>query len=363
MKIKPAELKMPHFARKIVGKRKAGLPPGSVVHVGEKKAGKVTIQLIDYDSKNVRELDVKRIEECFPFREKKTVTWININGLHDTAIIRTLGSKFGLHALVMEDIAHTMQRPKKEDFENYIYIVVKMLHFDADAVDVEQVSLILGENFVISFQEREGDVFDAVRERIRSGKGVIREKGADYLTYRLLDALVDNYFVILEKVGDSIESLESELLTNPTLGTLKKINSLKRELIFLRKSVWPLREVVGGVEKGESRLIKKGTLIYFRDVYDHTIQIIEAVETFRDMLSGMTDLYLSTVSNRMNEIMKVLTIIATIFIPLTFVVGVYGMNFQYMPELSWKYGYFLVLALMLAIFGGMMLYFRGKKWL
>src|SRR3989344_6762782 len=263
----------------------------------------------------------------------------------------------------MEDIAHTMQRPKKEDFENYIYIVVKMLHFDADAVDVEQVSLILGENFVISFQEREGDVFDAVRERIRSGKGVIREKGADYLTYRLLDALVDNYFVILEKVGDSIESLESELLTNPTLGTLKKINSLKRELIFLRKSVWPLREVVGGVEKGESRLIKKGTLIYFRDVYDHTIQIIEAVETFRDMLSGMTDLYLSTVSNRMNEIMKVLTIIATIFIPLTFVVGVYGMNFQYMPELSWKYGYFLVLALMLAIFGGMMLYFRGKKWL
>ncbi|MBU1090323.1 MAG: magnesium/cobalt transporter CorA, partial [Candidatus Omnitrophica bacterium] len=259
---------------------------------------------------------------------------------------------------------NTDQRPKMEDFGSYIYMVMKMLSYNqAEAeVEIEQVSMILGNNFLISFQEKEGDVFDSIRERIRTAKGRIRKSGVDYLVYTLIDAVIDNYFLILEKIGEKIEVLEEELINTPTQETMRNIHSLKREMIFLRKSVWPMRELINGLQKSESSVINKSTGIFLRDVYDHTIQVIDTVESLRDMASGMLDIYLSSISNRMNEVMKVLTIFAAIFIPLTFIAGVYGMNFKFMPELEWKYGYFVALSLMAAVGITLVLFFKRKKW-
>lgn len=354
---------MPRLIKRI--SKKAGLPPGALVHVGEKMDEEVRVTIIDYDEARFQEKEAKTIEECFPFKDKPTVTWINVDGIHQPEIVKKLGDFFGMHPLVLEDILNTGQRPKMEDFGNYIYIVLKMLCRDEkeDEIKAEQVSLIFGKNFVISFQERGGDVFNPIRERIRTGKGRIRKMGPDYLAYALIDAIVDNYFTILEKIGEKIEFMEEELVTNPTPKTLQTIHNLKRDTIFLRKSVWPLREVISVLERGESSLIKKSTQIYVRDVYDHTIQVIDTIETSRDMVSGMLDIYLSSVSNRMNEVMKVLTIIATIFIPLTFLAGVYGMNFARMPELEWHWGYPLVLLVMLAVGILMAIYFRRKRWI
>jgi len=286
-------------------------------------------------------------------------------GLHEVEIIEKLGKQFELHSLILEDILHTEQRPKYEDFDKYIFIVLGMLSFNEEiqAVESEQVSLILGANFVISFQERTGDVFEPIRDRIRNAKGRIRKMGPDYLAYALTDAIVDSYFAILEKVGEKIESMEEELVSDPTEKTLHQIHTMKREMISLRRSVWPLREVISGMQKSESSVIKELTEIYLRDVYDHTIQIIDTIESFRDMVSGMLDIYLSSISNKMNAVMKVLTIIATIFIPLTFVAGIYGMNFEHMPELKWKWAYPGVWVVMLVITGIMLTYFRRKKWL
>ncbi|ODS39324.1 MAG: magnesium and cobalt transport protein CorA [Candidatus Altiarchaeales archaeon WOR_SM1_86-2] len=345
--------------------KKAGLPPGALVHIGKKKTEKVDITVIDYDEKNFQEKKVKTIEECFPFKDKPTVTWINIDGIHDVEIIEKLGKHFGLHPLLLEDILNTDQRPKMEDFGDYIFVVLKMLDYDEnkDEIKSEQVSLILGSNYVISFQESVGDVFDPARERIRNGKGRMRKMGADYLIYSLMDAIVDEYFIILEKIGEKIEDMEEELVTNPTPETLHIIHKLKRDMIFLRKSVWPLREVINGMQRAESPLIRESTGIYLRDVHDHTIQVIDTIETYRDMISGMLDIYLSSISNKMNEVMKVLTIIATIFIPLTYIAGIYGMNFRYMPELEWRWGYFVVLLFMAVIGILMVVYFRRKRWL
>ena len=313
----------------------------------------------------MEEKEAKEVEECFPFKDKPTVTWINIDGIQRIDVIEKIGKHFNLHPLALEDIVNTGQRPKMEDFVDYIFVVLKMLYYDEKERETkaEQLSLVLGPNWVISFQENEGDVFDPIRERIRADKGRIRKMGADYLVYALIDAVVDNYFLILEKIGEKIEEIEDELVANPAPETLQAIHNLKRQMIFLRKSVWPLREVISRLERWESQLINKSTDIYLRDVYDHTIQVIDAIETFRDMLSGMLDIYLSSVSNRMNEVMKVLTIIATIFIPLTLVAGLYGMNFRYMPELEWPWGYPLVLFFMFAIGVLMLIYFRKKKWL
>jgi len=345
--------------------RKVGLPPGTLVQIEEKKAEKVKITIIDYDETQFQEKEVETVEECFPFKDKPSVTWINIDGVHQVEVIEKIGAHFGIHSLILEDIMHTVQRPKIEDFEDYIFVVVKMIYYDEkeNEIKAEQVSIILGTNFVISFQEKEGDVFDHVRERIRRNKGRIRKMKPDYLAYALIDTIVDHYFIVLEKLGEKIEGMEEELVTNPTPETLQNIHTLKRELIFLRKSIWPLREVISVLERGESSLIDESTGIYLRDVYDHTIQVIDTVETFRDMVSGMLDIYLSSISNKMNEVMKVLTIIATIFIPLTFVAGLYGMNFKYIPELEWHWGYFAVLFLMVIIGFVMVLYFRNKKWL
>jgi len=345
--------------------KKAGMSPGTLVHIGEKKAEQVKIQVFDYDEGYFEERELDTIEECFPYRLKPTVTWINIDGIHEVDTIEKIGKAFDLHPLIMEDILNTQQRPKLDEFEDYLFITLRMLIYDDTEKNLktEQVSLVLGQNYLISFQEMEGDVFDPVRERIRKGKGRIRKMGHDYLAYALIDAIVDNYFVVLEKIGEDIESLEEEVVSDPGTETVQKIHQLKRELIFLRKAVWPLREVIGVLDRGESKLFQEKTAVFLRDVYDHTIQVIDTIETFRDMVSGMLDIYLSSVSNRMNEVMKVLTIIATIFIPLTFIAGIYGMNFKFMPELESKWGYPLVLAVMLGLGVIMLWLFRRKKWL
>jgi magnesium transporter len=345
--------------------KKFGLPPGTLDHVGEKKVETAKITIIDYDADQFDEKEAKSVEECFPFKDKPTVTWINIDGIHEVDIIEKIGNHFNFHPLILEDIVHTGQRPKMEDLEEYLYIVLNMFFFNENKHEIyaEQISLIFGPNFVISFQEKEGDVFNSVRDRIRNNKGRIKKMGSDYLAYALLDAIVDNYFIILEKFGENIEDIEEELVTNPTPETLQIIHNLKREMIFLRKSVWPLREVVSSLERAESPLIAQSTTPYLRDVYDHTIQVIDTIETFRDMVSGMLDIYLSSVSNRMNEVMKVLTIIATIFIPLTFIAGNYGMNFEYMPELGWQWSYLVYWIIILSIAVVMFIYFRRKKWL
>jgi magnesium transporter len=345
--------------------KKMGLPPGTPVFVGDKKTEATKITIMDFDETQVQERAVDEVEECFPFKQTPTVTWINIDGVHDVGLIQKLGEKFDLHPLIIEDIVHTQQRPKMEESENYIYIVLKMLYFDSEKQEtqVEQVSVVFGKNFVISFQEREGDIFETIRERIRKGKGRIRKMNSDYLAYALIDAVVDHYFVILEKDGEKIEELEDKVVLEPKPETLQDIHQLKREMIFLRRSVWPLRELVNSLERGESALIHKATRIYLRDVYDHTIQVIDTLETYRDMLSGMHDTYLSSISNRMNDVMKVLTIIATIFIPLTFIAGIYGMNFEFMPELKWRWAYFGVWAVIFVVAFVMVAYFKKKKWL
>jgi len=346
-------------------RKKAGLSPGTLVHVGEKKADHVRIRVIDYDQENLEERELQSIDECVPYRDKPTVSWINIDGLHDVDVIEKLGQTFNLHPLVLEDIMNADQRPKMEDYENYIFIICKMLSYDdkEDRLNIEQFSLLLLPGVIISFQEKPGDVFNPVRERMRKGKGRIRKMGMDYLMYALLDAVVDNYFIVLENIGERIEDLEEELIASPGPETLQAIHHLKRELIFLRKSVWPLREAISGLEREELDLIQEKTTVYLRDVYDHTIQVIDTIETYRDMVSGVLDVYLSSVSNKMNEVMKVLTIIATIFMPMTFIAGIYGMNFKHMPELDTNWGYPAVWLVIIVIGVIMLVYFRRKKWL
>ena len=345
--------------------KKAGLAPGVLVHLGEKKTDYVRVRVIDYKEDRLEEKELDKIEDSFTYIDSDSVTWLNIDGLHEVEVIQKIGDHFGLHPLVLEDIVHTEQRPKVEDYEDYVFIVTKMLFYDDEAsqIGAEQFSLILGPNYVISFQEIFGDVFSNVRDRIRKGKGRIRRSGADYLMYALIDAIVDNYFIVLEKIGERVEDLEEVLINDPNPETLQMIHNLKRELIYLRKSVWPLREVISSLERGDSKFIQEKSAVFLRDVYDHTVQVIDTTETLRDIVSGMLDVYLSSISNRMNEVMKLLTIIATIFIPLTFIAGIYGMNFQYMPELGMHWGYFITLGVMFGIFVGMVIWFKRRKYL
>lgn len=341
------------------------MAPGTLIHIGENRTENVSYGKITYDQNECAESSPTSLEELYDIQNNNKVHWININGVHQTDKIETLGKYFNLHPLVLEDIVNTEQRPKIEDYGDYIFVVIKMLSFDDKSKEVssEQVSLILGNNYVISFQERKGDVFDHLRERLRKEKTKFRKSGADYLFYSLIDAVVDHYFLILEKLGDHIEDIEEAVSSSDDENTVREIYALKREILMLRKSIWPLREIVNSIQKSIFPLFKKSTLPYFRDIYDHTVQVIETVESYRDLSSSILDMHMTIVSNRMNEIMKVLTIIATIFIPLTFVAGIYGMNFKYMPELDWKSGYPLALGVMGIIAVIMLIFFKRKKWL
>lgn len=343
---------------------KAGMSPGTMIFIGERQVDKARIDIIQYDAAGLKEMSDVTPEQCRECSAAPGVTWINVNGIHNVALIESLGKYFGLHPLTLEDIVNTTQRPKVEEFPNYVYAVLKMMAFDdaENRLNIEHVSLIFGENSVISFQEHEGDVFDYVRERIRKAKGRIRSLNADFLAYALMDAAVDHYFLALERIGDRIENMDDRILAHPRPGDIQEVHHLKREILSFRKAVWPLREEVGALGKSETALIRPETRVFLRDLYDHIIQIIDMVETFRDILGGIHDTYLSSVSNRMNEIMKVLTIISTIFIPMTFIAGVYGMNFENMPELKWPFGYYLTWGVMLMIALSLVFFFKRRKW-
>lgn len=354
--------------RKFIKKRsiKSGLPPGSMVHIGEERLEASQISVICYCPDDFEENSFRQTDECLSHLDRKgKVTWVNVEGVHDVEIIRSLGTHYGLHPLVLEDVVNTVQRPKIEDYGDYLFIVLRMLRpTDGGDFSSEQLSMVLGKNYLLTFQEGiKGDAFDNLRERIRSGKGRIRTMGADYLAYALIDAIVDSYFNVLEELGERIVDLEETLTLTPDRTTMHLINNLKKEIIFLRKAVWPLREAISFLERGDSKLLSDTSRLYFRDVYDHTVQVIDTVETYRDLLSGMLDLYLSSIGNRTNEVMKFLTVIGTIFLPLTFLVGVYGMNFKHMPELEWPNGYYGLWVFMVTMSLVMIIYFRKKKWL
>ena len=344
--------------------QKAGLPPGTLIHIGEPGSGEVRTTVVEYDEAHFQEREWDNPEGCYVFPPRPAVTWINVDGIHQKALVEKMGECFRLHPLIQEDILNTDQRPKVEDYGEDLFIVVKSLSYDerTEEIAVEQISLILRPEGVLSFQEKVGDAFAGVKERLRNGKGRLRRMGPDALVYALLDLVVDHYFAVLERLGERVESLEANLLADPSSLTLQKLQKLKREMLFLRKWVWPMREVLGSLERGDFSVIQESTRIYLRDVYDHTIQVMDTIEILRDILSGMVDIYLSSINNRLNGVMKVLTIIATIFMPLTFLAGVYGMNFKFMPELEWRWGYPFALLFMALIAGVMLVIFWRKKW-
>lgn len=351
--------------RKKKSAHKIGLPPGSLIYTGDKKQDKVTITLISYDNQSLH-------EEVVEFSNLKdhpmllrNVIWVDIVGLHDAELLEELGKFFGIHKLTLEDIVSTDQRPKLEVFEDYLFATLKMIQCPSpeSPIDEEQISFILKNNILFTFQEKKGDVFQFVRIRLSDPKRPIRQRGADYLLYALLDAVIDNYFIVLENVGERIEDLESQAMINPGNEVLNSLYAQRREIMDLRRSIYPLREVVGSFNKYAEHQISEEVKPFIRDLYENTVQVVETMEIFRDMAAGVLDLYMNIISNRMNNVMKVLTIISTIFIPLSFVAGVYGMNFDNMPELHWKYGYFYVLGGMGISVVGMLIFFRFKKWL
>lgn len=346
--------------------KKIGQPPGALIHLGEPTKEKITICLFSYNESNCTDVCVLSLEEAVPYLKNEDTSWINIDGIHDIKHIEKAGELFSIHPLILEDILDTEHRPKVEEEENYIFFTLKMLKYNEakKEIDYEQVSLVLGNTYVISFQEKVGDVFDPIRERIRKGKGAVRQRKADYLMYLLLDAVIDHYYVITDKLAEEIDTLEDDLLYNKkTDESVQKIQKLKRDLIFLRKSVLPLRESISAIRKSGSKLFDPKTFDYLDDLNDHTIHIVELLETYRDIVFSLMDVYLSNLSTKMNSVMKTLTIIATIFIPLTFLAGVYGMNFKHMPELDTAWGYPTVLSIMGITAIIMIFFFRRKKWL
>lgn len=323
---------------------------------------KIILELISYDRESHDRFDNIEVHELIERLHGDRVNWINVDGLSNPEILEKLQSHFKLHSLLVDDVLND-QRPKSEEFDDYLFFTLKMLYrIDDSCIDYEQISFVLGSNFLLSFQEKEGDLFDGFRERIRLDQGKVRKKQSDYLLYRLIDIIVDNYYNVLDRIGDLIEETEDQAYENPSYKTFHDIQSLKKELIFLRKALYPLREALSKIIKGESDFINDDTLPYFSDVYDHVAHLIDSLDTYKDLNSSLLDIHINAMNTRMNEVMKVLTVISTIFMPLTFIVGVYGMNFKYLPELNWRWGYFGVWGVMLAIVVGMLAFFRRKKW-
>ncbi|PKN34188.1 MAG: magnesium and cobalt transport protein CorA [Deltaproteobacteria bacterium HGW-Deltaproteobacteria-19] len=353
--------------RRIKRSAKSGLPPGTLVHIGERRAEESRITMLRYEGEHFEERIVPAHQVVRPPRDQGGVAWYHVAGLHDVAVLARLGEVFGLHPLILEDILNTEQRPKIDETEEYVFLVLKGFVSSEEPTGQlisEQISIVFGPNWVLSLQEREGNRFSTLRDRIASCQGRICSQGADYLAYALLDQLVDGYFTVLEQMRERIGEVEDAVLQRPVPATLHAIQQLKREGMFLRKSVWPLREVVSRLERLEEPLIRPATGIYLRDVYDHVIQVNDAIENDRDMLSAMLDIYLSSINNRMNEVMKVLTVIATIFMPMTFLAGVYGMNFKHFPEIEWVWGYpYLFWGLILVMGLSMFAYFKRRKWM
>ena len=342
-----------------------GLAPGSLIFIGNKKMENIKIKLIDFDEKNLTESQLTKISEGKELKEKDTVTWINIYGLHDNEVMTEIGNIFDLHPLLLEDIMNTGQRPKLEEFDNCLFLVMKMLRYDNEKKKIiaEQLSMVISKTFLLTFQEQPGDVFEPVRERIRKQKGRIRASGIDYLAYALLDTVVDNYISVIENLGDEIEDIDDEVLIDPTPSVMEKINLYKREMNYLLKSIRPLREAILKLNKLDSEFIRAETIQFLKDLQDLITQATEAIDTYREMLSDQLNIYNSSMSNKMNEIMKVLTIFAAIFIPLTFIAGIYGTNFEYLPELHYKYSYYIFWGVMIVVAVSLLFFFKRKKWL
>lgn len=339
--------------------------PGTVTYTGKKVSLTTKIEIIDYSKDNYNHLVTEDIDQVFAFENSQDITWINVNGLSNTEAIEKLGEYYDLHPLIQEDIVTTNQRPKIDEYEDYLFIVFKMLHYSDEGEFInEHVSMIMGQNYVTTFQEANGDVFDGLRERIENSKGRIRAAGADYLMFAILDAVVDNYFSVIETLSLKIEAIEDQLFDKKVEEDITQdIQDLKKEILKIRRAVMPLREVINKLEKSEIQLIDERTHNYIRDLYDNILQVSESVEIYREMIWGLMDMYMTTISNKMNEVMKVLTIMASIFIPLTFMAGIYGMNFDYIPELHMRYGYFYLWGLMIVVFLSLIWYFKRKKWL
>ncbi|WP_394753868.1 magnesium/cobalt transporter CorA [Crenothrix sp.] len=345
---------------------KSGLPPGSLVHVGEVHDYPHSISLINYNGTHLEKRTIQSIEECLHYQNTDTITWVVINGLKDVSVIDAIGKHFNIHALVLEDILNTHQRPKLEEFNDYLFIVMKAVTLEDStySISYEQISLLLLSNFVFTFREKPDALFQPVIDRLNIPTSQLRNVGADYLTYVLIDAIVDEYFTMQDNLDELVETVEDELLVNPSTKTLATIQKIRRELIFLRRTMPPLRELLKALHRSsESPLLEERTRRYFGDVYDHVIRISESVESYRDLIASMLDIYLSSISNKMNETMKVLTVFASIFIPLTFIAGVYGMNFEYMPELKWRWGYPALWCVFVSVSVSLLIYFKRKKWL
>ena len=346
-------------------KKHIGQVPGTLVYTGNKTSQKLFIESFDYNSEFINEEEHSDIKEVLKFKTTDTITWVNVNGLNYIDEIQQIGQFYNLHSLILEDIVNTSQRPKIDEYDDYIFVVLKMLYYDEDEKIVsEQVSFVLGDNYVLTFQESEGDVFDSVRDRLRLGKGRIRGLGSDHLLYALIDAVVDHYFMVNETMGNKVEDLEDMLFTGVVKDNVnRQVLELKKELLKVRRVVFPLREIISRIEKSEHKLIKERTVQFFRDIHDHIIQLSDTIDIYREMVFSLMDMYMTSISNKMNEVMKVLTIMATIFIPLTFIAGIYGMNFENMPELHYENSYYILWAVMIIVFLGMIFYFKRKKWL
>ncbi|GAA3597582.1 magnesium/cobalt transporter CorA [Flavivirga amylovorans] len=352
-------------SRKPLKRKDIGLAPGTAVYMGKKTEKDLYVEIFDYNHETLKEERTDNVKDIFSYEDKNNVTWININGLNNVEDIKELGNHYELHPLLIEDIVNTHQRPKLDEYEDYVFVVLKMLHFDnQNNLKIEHVSFVLGKDYMLSFQESEGDVFEPIRDRLRTSKGVVRKMGADYLLYALIDVIVDNYFVLIDNLSEKTEILEDSLFnTSKNNQTAFEIQNFKREILKIRRAVYPLREVVSGLNKVDTTLVKEKTHLYLGDLHDHIIQVSENIDIYREIIWGLMDMHLTTLSNKMNEVMKVLTIIATIFIPLTFIAGIYGMNFENIPELKYKYAYYTLWGVMILIFLGMLYYFKRKKWL
>jgi magnesium transporter len=340
-----------------------GLPPGELVHVGEAKTHEIKISLYEYSEDVCHDREGKNLDEFLPLKYEHDVLWINVNGIHEVEVIKRFGEEFNFHSLLLEDILNTEQRPKMEDFEDYIFISLKAFSLNSkDEILMDQISIIAGDNFVISFQESDNDLFKSVKDRIKYGKGLIRKMGSDYLAYTLIDSIVDNYFIVMERIAERIETLEEDVITNPESHDLMVIKNSKRDVITMRRAIGPLREVIRNMEKPSCEFVSKEVRFFLTDVYDHIVHILDSMETFKEILSTTVEIYISSINFKMNEVMKVLTIISTIFIPLSFIASVYGMNFKFMPELDWRWGYGFAWFIMLGLSGTMLWSFKKRNW-
>ncbi len=344
---------------------KVGKSPDDLVFVGQQKLDNPHIHIMDFDSVSLREIETDTPEDCREFLASKTVTWISVYGLHAPALIKGIGDIFGIHALALEDIVHTGQRSKMEEYDDKLFLILKLLTTDPDSeyFRSSQLSIVIGENFVISFHEEKIDLFSPARERVRKQKGRIRKSGPDYLAYTIVDIVVDNYMIVLEDIGSQIEDIEEAVIEEPNSQTLNQITHFKHEVNYLRKTIRPAWELIAQVSKLDNDIISEQSQPFWKDLLGITIQATEVLESYREMLSDHLNIYNSSVSNKLNEIMKVLTIFAAIFIPLTFIAGIYGTNFEYMPELHWRYSYFVFWGVMIVVAGLMLRFFKRKGWM